>query len=102
MNTFSASESSQKIWQVRRNTGNSAASFLFFALITNVKLNNTTLRVDTYGQKKEAEIFFYLSFLVMYAHAVTNTTVRQAPASPETTHLMLMSAGNTTISNGIM
>jgi hypothetical protein len=40
MNTFSASESTQKLGGNLGKTRKNAATFLFFALITNVKLNN--------------------------------------------------------------
>jgi hypothetical protein len=46
--------------------------------------------------------FLYGSFLfVAYAHIVTKTSVSAAPANPETTNLICMSAGNTVISHGI-
>jgi hypothetical protein len=38
----------------------------------------------------------------MYAQTETRTNVNAAPANPETTHFMLISAGSTAISQGMM
>lgn len=51
--------------------------------------------------KERRECDFYLSVPVMYAQMLTKTSVRQAPASPESRYLALKNAGKTDASAGI-
>jgi hypothetical protein len=82
MNAFSATES-KRIVKMENNER-----------IKTSKSENERKDVD------EASYLFRLP--VTYAQTVTRTNVNAAPANPETTHFMLISAGSTAISQGMM